>query len=93
MHMKGLERNINRRTCLIALYQDFSKAFDKINHSILLDKQEHIEIRSIAGKWFASHLENPSHYVSNGEVKPENVPLERDYCRDQNCHQSYFHYA
>ena len=60
---------INQRTCLISLYLDFSKAFYSINHSILLNKFEHIGIRGIAGKMFTSHLENRLHYVSIGEVK------------------------
>ena len=62
---------INQRTCLISLYLDFSKAFDTINHTILLDKLDHMGIRGVAGKWFTSYLENRLHYVSIGEVKSE----------------------
>ena len=31
--------------CVIRLYLDFSKAFDTVNHAILLDEWAHFEIR------------------------------------------------
>lgn len=43
---------------------DFSKAFDNINHEILLKKREFYGIRGIANQWFSSHLSNSLHSYS-----------------------------
>ena len=46
------------------VFVDFQKAFDTVNHDILIAKMEHYGIRSTAKKWFASYLQNRSQFVS-----------------------------
>ena len=43
---------------------DLIKAFGTENHSILLKKLEHYEIRGVVFQWFGSYLSNRKQYVS-----------------------------
>ena len=42
---------------------DLKKAFDTVNHTMLLNKLEHYGIRGSGLKWFTSYLSNISQYV------------------------------
>ena len=54
---------IDNREYAIGIFIDLSKAFDTINHSIMIRKFEYYGIRGIALDWFNSYLKSRQQYV------------------------------
>ena len=50
---------------------DISKAFDCVDHEILLHKLQHYGIRGNVCKWFESFLTNRTHYVEINGIKSD----------------------
>ena len=49
---------------IIAVYMDLSKAFDTIDHKILIHKLKNYGVRGVALSWFIDYLKNRQQYVT-----------------------------
>ena len=54
---------IDKNNFGLGIFMDLSKAFDIVDHEILLYKLKHYGIRGTALKWFTSYLNNRSQYT------------------------------
>ena len=59
------------------IFIDFQKAFDTVDHNILINKLQHYGIRGIANDWFKSYLTDRKQFVS---INGFNSDLEFNNC-------------
>ena len=60
---------------VVGVFLDFSKAFDTVDHAILLDKMFIYGIRAIALQWFKDYLTGRSQYVTYNGCKSNNSEI------------------
>ena len=61
---EAIRNTIDNQKYGCGVFIDLKKAFDTVNHSILLRKLEHYGIRGVALDWFTSYLLDRKQYVS-----------------------------
>ena len=62
-----MQRNKNNRFNTISLYVDFKKAFDTVNHNLLIKKLESFDIKNKALSWIRSYLTGRTQQTKIGE--------------------------
>ena len=66
--MEEISAAIENKMLTIGVFIDLKKAFDTINHSILIDKLEHYGVRGTANKWIMNYLSGRLQYVQKDNV-------------------------
>ena len=78
--VERIRKTLDEGNFACGVFVDLQKAFDTVDHSILISKLNHYGIRGIANNWFKSYLSNRSQFVSISSSKstikiiPHGVP-------------------
>jgi hypothetical protein len=70
-----LSNSIENNEITIGIFIDLAKAFDTVNHNILLSKLYHYGVRGIPYEWFKSYLIDRNQYVYVNNVKSDYLPV------------------
>jgi len=68
--------NIENNLVTAGIFIDLQKAFDTVNHDILLRKLEHYGIRGVALDWAKSYLTNRQQFVTVNEMNSDKRRIE-----------------
>ena len=68
-----ISQAIERNEYTVGLFLDLSKAFDTVNHHILLEKLEHYGFRGVALEWFKNYLTNRKQMVNYKSVNSDTL--------------------
>ena len=66
-----IKESIDKGKYGCGIFIDLRKAFDTVNHDILLSKLEHYGVRDSVLDWFRSYLTDHKQYVSFNEQSSE----------------------
>lgn len=70
-----IQNAIENKLFACGIFLDLTKAFDTVDHSILIKKLEYYGIRGIVSDWFQSYLSKRTQFVSI-----DNVSSAPQYC-------------
>ena len=74
--LKIVEDTLDNNEIALGIFCDLSKAFDTLDHKILLMKLKHYGIKGLALQWFESYLKNRKQYVEWNFCKSPTAPIE-----------------
>ena len=68
-------RSLDEGNYVFGIYIDLKKAFDTVQHQMLLQKLQHYGIRGIALDWFNSYLSNRKQFVVTNRIQSDILEL------------------
>ena len=68
-----ITEGIDQGKYTLGIFLDFSKAFDTINHKVLIKKLEHYGIQGICLKWFINYLMGRKQVVRYNSIKSDQM--------------------
>lgn len=70
-----ITNSLDNKKYVVGVFIDLKKAFDTINHDILLKKMERYGIRGVALNWLNSYIRNRQQFVQMGDHKSSHADI------------------
>ena len=67
--VEEIRKNLDKKLYTCGICVDLEKAFDTVNHQILISKLEHYGIRGVQNNWLTSYLSNRKQFVTLSDTK------------------------
>ena len=77
---KEIHESFNKNEFILGVFIDLSKAFDTVNHDILLTKLPYNGLENRYLKWFTSYLSNRKQFVLYGDKKSSSLERIKLWC-------------
>ena len=71
--LDDIQTNMNKKLFSCGVFIDLKKAFDTVDHNILLNKLNYYGFRGIVNDWFSSYLKNRTQTTQVGQNISNNV--------------------
>ena len=84
--IENIQKGVDDKQIACGVFIDLEKAFDTVDHTLLLNKLSCYDIRGIANRWFRSYLSNRTQYVSingfnsNHKLMKYGAPFTNSLC-------------
>ena len=70
-----IKLSIDNKELACGIFIDLRKAFDTVNHKILIEKLKHVGVRGIPNQLINSYLTNRSQYIQLNNTKSDLMPI------------------
>ena len=74
--VENITEGFENKQSVLGIFLDLSKAFDTIDHNILINKLQHYGIRGLAGDWFRSYLNTRYQHVQIDNMLSESATIQ-----------------
>jgi len=69
--------SLNSKQTLLSVFLDLSKAFDTVDHAVLMSKLNHLGVRGVLSCWFQSYVSDRRQHVAIGDCVSDECLVTR----------------
>ena len=74
--IESTRQTLDKGSIGCGIFVDFQKAFDTVDHKILLYKLEYYRIQGVCNDWFKSYLSDRTQFVSINGYNSDLIPVD-----------------